>query len=61
MMRLMATLMLLLCSIHTVTRASAQTSELVFPENPAVWINSSPFTLQSLKGKGAILYFFEET
>jgi len=31
-----------------------------FPQDPAQWINGRPITLESLKGKAAVLYFFEE-
>jgi len=31
------------------------------PENQANWINSPPITLQSLEGKAAFLWFYEET
>jgi thiol-disulfide isomerase/thioredoxin len=36
-----------------------QTVEL--PSEPVNWINSSPLTLVALEGKGAVVYFFEET
>ena len=32
-----------------------------FPVDPAVWINSSPLSLQQLRGKAVFLWFFEET
>ena len=31
-----------------------------FPTDPNVWINSGPLSVSGLKGKGIILYFFEE-
>lgn len=34
--------------------------ELEFPQDPHLWINSSPIELSRLKGKGVVLYFFEE-
>ena len=38
----------------------AQNSMPRFPRNPANWLNSSPITAETLKGKAALLYFFEE-
>ncbi len=31
-----------------------------FPTSPEQWINSAPLTLESLKGKAVVLYYFEE-
>ena len=41
--------------------ATAQDSLPRFPRNPASWLNASPITEETLKGKAALLYFFEET
>ncbi len=30
------------------------------PSNPAQWINSPPLSMRLLRGKGVVLYFFEE-
>jgi thiol-disulfide isomerase/thioredoxin len=32
-----------------------------FPSDPAAWVNSGPLTVSGLKGKGVVLWFFEET
>jgi len=40
--------------------ATAQAQELVLPTEPSQWVNSAPITLESLKGKAALLWFFEE-
>ena len=31
-----------------------------FPTDPAAWINSSPLSISGLKGKGIVLWFFDE-
>lgn len=41
--------------------AEAQNALPRFPRNPASWLNTSPITEKTLKGKAALLYFFEET
>lgn len=40
----------------------AQFSEAAprLPENPSQWINSRPLSLEALKGKAVVFYFFEE-
>jgi thiol-disulfide isomerase/thioredoxin len=43
--------------------ASAQESasgEFRLPDQPAAWVNSSPISLSALKGKAAVLWFYEE-
>ncbi|MEK6258456.1 MAG: TlpA disulfide reductase family protein [Planctomycetota bacterium] len=41
--------------------ATARADELpAFPADPAHWINSGPLTASGLKGKGIVLWFFEE-
>jgi thiol-disulfide isomerase/thioredoxin len=38
-----------------------QNISLPLPADSASWINSSPLSMASLEGKGALVYFFEET
>lgn len=33
----------------------------ILPTEASAWINSSPITAEMLKGKAALLYFYEET
>jgi thiol-disulfide isomerase/thioredoxin len=33
----------------------------LLPHDPAAWLNSPPLTEEALKGKGVVLWFFEET
>jgi thiol-disulfide isomerase/thioredoxin len=35
-------------------------AELRLPADPSLWINTPPVSFESLKGKGVVLYFFEE-
>lgn len=35
-------------------------SAVPLPMNPAQWVNSGPISSEALKGKAAVLYFFEE-
>ncbi len=37
-----------------------QDSTVSLPSNPAQWINSPPISAAAMKGKGVVLYFFEE-
>lgn len=46
---------MLVCSSLT-----AQDRGLSLPVNPGQWLNSAPISLEAMKGKGAVLYFFEE-
>lgn len=39
----------------------AQDNAVSLPMNPVQWINSPPISMSAMKGKGAVLYFFEET
>lgn len=39
---------------------SAFAQEVELPRDPRAWFNSSPVSLQTLRGKGVVLYFFEE-
>lgn len=47
---------MLVCSSLT-----AQDRGFSLPANPGQWLNSAPISLEAMKGKGAVLYFFEET
>lgn len=38
----------------------ATAASLELPGDPSLWINSPPVSLESLRGKGVVLYFFEE-
>src|SRR5690349_3653751 len=38
---------------------AADTAELL-PRDPAAWLNSPPLSVEALKGKGVVLWFFEE-
>jgi thiol-disulfide isomerase/thioredoxin len=40
--------------------AADEASELL-PRDPTAWLNSPPLTTEALKGKGIVLWFFEET
>ncbi len=39
---------------------AAQDAGISLPANPGQWLNSPPISLEAMKGKGAVLYFFEE-
>ncbi len=39
--------------------SAAETAELL-PPDPEAWLNSPPLTVDALKGKGVVLWFFEE-
>jgi hypothetical protein len=41
-------------------RTETPEAEFNLPSNPAQWLNSQPISMQQLRGKGAVLYFFEE-
>jgi thiol-disulfide isomerase/thioredoxin len=47
-----------LCGMSTL--ASAADAPLAFPAHPAQWVNSRPLTVESLAGKAAVLWFYEE-
>jgi hypothetical protein len=49
---------LLLLSISVL---QAQDDDFVLPQDPAAWLNSPPITLDVIKGKAALLYYFEES
>lgn len=55
-------LLALCCHGATAARAQ-QRSDAVTPQlptNPAAWINSAPISLAKIRGKAAVMYFFEE-
>jgi len=39
---------------------SAQEEAFALPSDPAMWVNSAPISLEALKGKSALLWFYEE-
>lgn len=55
MFRLLSISTLLLCG-----SAIGQQQKLQLPQDPRLWFNVKPVTLDALKGKGVVLYFFEE-
>lgn len=40
--------------------ATSAGQDPVLPANPRAWFNSAPMSLEMLRGKGVVLYFFEE-
>jgi len=40
--------------------ATGGSSGQLLPANPAMWLNSPPLTAETLKGKGVVLWFYEE-
>lgn len=59
MSKLQSAATLLVLTICSGLPAQEQTVDL--PSNPAQWLNSPPISLSAMKGKGAVLYFFEES
>ena len=55
MLRFLCITTLLLCS-----PAIAQQKKIQLPQDSRLWFNVKPVTLDALKGKGVVLYFFEE-
>lgn len=54
---------LLLFSVVVATATVPNTSladAQALPSQQKNWLNSSPLTLEAIKGKGALLWFFEE-
>jgi thiol-disulfide isomerase/thioredoxin len=45
----------------TSTVAAQSTDATTFPSDPNQWSNSGPLTAEALRGKGAFLWFFEES
>lgn len=39
---------------------AAQDGVVRLPADPGQWLNAGPISLEAMKGKGAVLYFFEE-
>src|SRR5436190_17656623 len=40
---------------------AAESSPELLPSDPTMWLNSPPLTAEALKGKGVVLWFYEET
>lgn len=40
--------------------AGDESSGQLLPANPGMWLNSPPLTAETLKGKGVVLWFYEE-
>ena len=60
-MRDLAKLTLIVVAVLlSVREASAQEAAPVLPSDPSMWVNSAPISLQALKGKAALLWFYEE-
>jgi hypothetical protein len=47
-------------AISAQERTNPAAPEFRLPSNPAQWINSPPISMEQLRGKAAVLYFFEE-
>src|SRR5262245_41779356 len=41
-------------------RPAAAVENELFPSEPAAWINAPPLSAEMLKGKGAVIWFYEE-
>ena len=39
---------------------AADSSNELLPTDPAMWLNSPPLTMESVQGKGVVLWFYEE-
>lgn len=52
-------LAMLLAGVLLTSLVGAQ-EKLAFPQNPAQWVNGRPLTVESLEGKTAVLWFYEE-
>lgn len=37
-----------------------QAQSLQLPQDPRAWVNSPAVSMETLKGKGVVFYFFEE-
>jgi peroxiredoxin len=53
-------LLLALCLIPGMQANSRAEDAPPFPTDPGAWINSGPLSVSGLKGKGIVLWFFEE-
>jgi len=49
------------CCLFLAGAAFAEDDPELLPHDPAVWLNSPPLTVEALKGKGVVLWFFEES
>jgi len=56
---LLCQLLLLVFCLVAAGRVHAENAP-AFPSDPNAWINSGPLTISGLKGKGIVLWFFEE-
>ena len=52
--------LMLLLVVDVVTAQETAKPAPKLPSNPSVWINSPPISNEMLKGKAAVLYFFDE-
>lgn len=57
----LALAVLILAAVGLSRHAAAQDADPLFPADPGSWVNSPPLTTESLQGKGAVLWFFEES
>jgi hypothetical protein len=57
---LLAILTVLTPAVSAQDRTNPPADEFRLPSNPAQWINSRPISMDQLRGKAAVLYFFEE-
>lgn len=55
-----AVLTSLLVAAGSAAAQDSATGEFRLPEAPAAWVNSTPISLSALKGKAAVLWFYEE-
>ncbi len=52
---------MIFCLIVSLDAAWGQTGPVVpFPKKSSLWFNSPPLSMSMLRGKGIVLYFFEE-
>jgi thiol-disulfide isomerase/thioredoxin len=51
---------LVCCSLTACPAGGQETGEQLLPANPAMWLNSPPLNTETLKGKGVVLWFYEE-
>lgn len=59
-MSISRTLALAVAVLLLAKTAVAQTGSDALPSDPSQWINSAPITAEALKGKAAVLWYFEE-
>lgn len=58
---LSAGLLVVLSASAGARAAIADEGSFQLPSNPAKWVNSPPLSLAALEGKGAVLWFYEES